>query len=555
MKKLLDPLFWNRVREDDAYAALRTHIRDIYLNSRYEGDIPELGFKRRIRFEQDGAREEFDAEFFRRRKLLSSAAIMALIYPDEQHYLDELQEIMWAVCGEYSWVLPAHESFSTGDANDFMDLFSSETAFALAEICHVLGERLHQRIRDRVRKEVTWRILRNLDRETMLWEHAENNWASVCGCNVGGAVLYLFPEKFPALLQRLRDVAFRSFFASYSEEGTCLEGLGYWHYGFGTDVWFSELVREYFGGETDLLEGELPRRMAGYGRRCFLRGDVLVNFSESPRRGRLDSGLMACLRHRFPGDVKPIPAWMTEVWPGNTPWLELTRNLIWREHIPADGEFAPESFDLPDSGQVLVAAPGYSLAVRGGSNEIEIAQHCDLGGFIFSTDEGMIFCDPGSGKYSKDYFDPVFRRTHFFTGSQGHSVPLIGGEGQGYGREYCAGITHEENRIRVDLSGAYDLQRQNRITREFLHTDEAVLLTDSFDPNMERITEHFVTLLPPRAENGVIRIGSSVMEYDSALTPVIGSVTAASHTGTETFHTIDFDLPRGTDSVTFTIRP
>ena len=553
MKQLLDPLFWQNVRNAAEYAPLRELICTMYEQNRYEGAIPELGFSSRTRFERDGDRHEFDDVFFRRRKLLSSAALMALIWPDEPRYLADLSEIMWAICGEYSWVLPAHEQFSTGGANDFVDLFSSETGFALAEICHVFGERLHRRIHDRVRAEVKWRILRNMQREVMCWENAVNNWASVCGCNVGGAILYLFPEEFDSLLKRLQETAFPSFFASYPADGTCLEGLGYWHYGFGTFVWFTELVRAHKG--IDLLQGEKICRMAGYGRRCFLRGDVLVNFSEAPRHGRLDAGLIACLRKRLPEAVKPIPAWMTEVWPGNTPWLELTRNLIWLDADAGSGTFEPESMDLPDSAQVLVAAPKYSLAVRGGDNDEEIAQHCDIGGFIFSTDEGMIFCDPGSGQYSKDYFNGAFRVGHFFTGSKGHNVPLLNGKGQGFGKEFSGPITHRRNRIELELSGAYGQPEVTRFSRVLTHTEEAVTLTDSFDPKEAAVTEHFVTLLPPRAEDGVIRVGASVMEYDPSLTPVIASFTGMAHSKTETFYTLDFELPRNMDHVTFVIRP
>ena len=93
MKKLKDAAFWQRVKTDAAYEHLRTMIRTMYEESRYAGTIPELGFKSRTRFDRDGDRTEFDGEYFRRRKLLSASAIMALIYPEEEQYLEELQEI------------------------------------------------------------------------------------------------------------------------------------------------------------------------------------------------------------------------------------------------------------------------------------------------------------------------------------------------------------------------------------------------------------------------------------------------------------------------------
>ena len=551
MKQLRDPAFWQRVREKEEYAEFRSLIQQKYEENRFDGSIPEISFKTWLRSETDGDLQEFWSVYFRRRHFVSYGALMALLYPEEPRYIEELSDVIWAICGEYSWVIPANVVFSTGGLNDFIDLFAAETAFLLAELSLVLSERLNPHIHTRIREEVKWRVLRNMKREAMLWETSENNWASVCGCNVGAAVMYLFPEEFPALLQRLQDVAFKSFFNSYSEEGTCLEGLGYWHYGLGTFMWFAELMREETG--IDLTAGEKFRRMAAFGRRCFLKGDVLICFGDSIRHGRLDPGLMHCLRTRFPEDVKPVPGWMLSFWPGNTPWLQVTRNLIWLNPSPEEGSFRPESMDLPDSHQVLIATDKYSLAIRGGDNSFDVAQHSDLGGFILTTDEGQILCDPGPGLYSRDYFDPALRPSCFGAGSRFHNVPLINGEGQGYGTEYTASISHRENRIEVDLTNAYPEHR--RVHRMLLHTDDALTLTDSFDPDIDRVTENFVTLLPPREEDGVIHIGTSVLEYDSSLTPVIKSVTGEMHTCIETFYTVSFDLPRGTDSVTFTIRP
>jgi len=212
--------------------------------------------------------------------------------------------------------------------------------------------------------------------------------------------------------------------------------------------------------------------------------------------------------------------------------------------------------DLPDSKQMLVATGKYSLAVRGGDNDVELGQHCDVGNFILSTDEGQIFCDFGSGPYTRDYFDPAYRRDYFNVGSQGHSVPILNGETQLLGKEYCGTISHTGNVITVEMADAYKTEGIRRFTRTFTHREDAVTLTDHFAPDYDSITERFVTLLCPEAENGVIRIGGSVLEYDPALAPIIQPHSLKTHTGDkEILWTIDFDLPRGLDHVTFVIRP
>ena len=554
MKQLRDPAFWQRVRESEDYAQYRRLIEKHYRESRFDGDIPEISFRTRIRFEIDGDRDEFAGVYFRRRHAMTYTALMAMIYPEEPRYIEELQEIMWAVCGEFSWILPAHARFSPGDDNDYIDLKAPDTAFTMAEICLLLGDRLHPKIRKRVRDEAGRRILDVFKRGHQNWEDAENNWSSVIGCYTAATILYLFPEEFDAALERIRSVAFESFFRSYSEEGTCFEGLGYWHYGFGTFVWFADLLLEYTEGKIDLLAGDKVRNMVGFGRRCFLRGNTIISFSDCERHGSLNPGLMAYLQKRFPEHVKPVPAWMMPIPETPQNWLELTRSMLYLDPNPAEGTFEPESMDLPDSGQVLIGTKTYSLAVRAGDNNVHVS-HCDVGNFIFSTDEGQILCDMGVGRYTKDYHDPNLRRSFFCIGSQGHNVPILNGETQKQGEEYRGTIRHTGSRIELEISGAYGLESIRRFDRVFTHTEEEVILTDSFAPDYDSITERFTTLLRPTVENGTVRIGASRLEYDPALAPIIQPHTADLPGGMETIWTVDFDLPRGLDHVTFVLRP
>ena len=56
MKLLRDPAFWQRVRESEDYAEYRRIIKKHYEKNRFDGDIPEISFKTRIRFDIDGDR-------------------------------------------------------------------------------------------------------------------------------------------------------------------------------------------------------------------------------------------------------------------------------------------------------------------------------------------------------------------------------------------------------------------------------------------------------------------------------------------------------------------
>ena len=68
-----------------------------------------------------------------------------------------------------------------------IDLFASETGFYLAEILHLLGGRLDQRVVTRCRTEIRRRILDSFlsDYHAYWWERGANNWGAVCACSVG----------------------------------------------------------------------------------------------------------------------------------------------------------------------------------------------------------------------------------------------------------------------------------------------------------------------------------------------------------------------------------
>ena len=97
LKTVKDPSFWKKVQTDDSYAQILNQIKQNYTDSRWD-EIPSLKYRPRMRFYRDGDRHEFEEPYFRRRRYLASAALLTLIYPEEQRYLNELQECIWSVC-------------------------------------------------------------------------------------------------------------------------------------------------------------------------------------------------------------------------------------------------------------------------------------------------------------------------------------------------------------------------------------------------------------------------------------------------------------------------
>ena len=549
MEKATTAAFWQQVRHGEEYRALREQITAIYSESRMDS-IPVLDFALRMRFYEDGDRAAFEDAYFRRRHFLASAALLALIYPEEKTYIQEVQACIWAICEEYTWAIPAH---CGADANDTktIDLFAAETAFTLAEISYLLGNRLHPFLLERIKAEVTKRIIHNYDTMTFWWMKTPYNWAAVCAGNVGGALLYLFPEELEKRLPRLLETL-RGFIAGFPADGTCLEGVSYWDYGFGNFACFAELLFQHTDGKINLFSWDNVENIAGYLQRMFLQGHAAVSFSDGSPDAKADRGLQNLLREKFPGKLSAIDPACCTYNTATVMWRPAFRNFCYLEKdTPTAAE--PKDYFLPDAGQVVVNRARYSLAAKAGHNN-EPHNHNDVGTFILSTDAGQVLCDLGSGLYTRDYFRPETRYNHFCTASAGHSVPIIDGCGQKPGKDYRGTISYAEGVIHIDFAGAYGIAGLTRLERTIDCRESTVALTDTFDLPFETFTERFITRFAPEITVRAVKIAGVTMEYDPAkCTPKVQQVQCENRAGQQrTAYILDFDLQKGVQQVTFT---
>ena len=553
MPKVKDPEFWKQVRTDPDYEPIVQQIKEYY-DYAYMKEIPELTYYSRARYHIDGDRNEFQIPYFKRRQFLASAALLGMIYPEEQHYLDEVHEVIWAICDEYSWVLPAHGKGTLEWDMTHVDLFNAETGFALAELCYVLEDRLDPLVLNRARTEVRRRVFDNFLNETFEWETKTNNWAAVCAGCVGGAMMYLEPELFKEQLPRLLS-AMGYFMKSFPEDGTCMEGFHYWHYGFGNFVWFADLLLQFTNGEVNLFTWYKVEAVSGYAQRCVLRGGTTVSYSDGERKGKSDRAMMHYLSRLFPEQVQLIPDEYTEFFKGNVTWMQTLRNLVYVDYTAKPVAFQLKDYDLPGAGQVVINREKYSLAVKAGHNA-EAHNHNDVGNFILATDKGQIFCDLGAGLYTKQYFRD--RYSVFCNASRGHNVPIINGGEQMTGPECCGTLTHNGNTIRMDFAGAYGQREVTKLTRTFIYEENRILLKDVFQPNYKSFTERFITTFQPVVHQDCVEINGVELCFDAEKVKIsIQEVVHALHgyfEGTEIVYCIDFELNPGLEEITFTMK-
>lgn len=561
MPKARTPEFWQNIRENRDYIE---KIRKTYEAS-WEKDIIIIPFSAWKHFYTTGDRFLYHHYEGNRRVRMTSAALMSLIYPEEPKYLQDLEDVLWATCEEFSWVNPAHVHFAEDGERTYIDLLCAHVASSLAEISCLLEDRLDPRVLRFIRETVGHRILENLDKYAMNWEWTVNNWAAVISCEVGVTMMYLFPERFEEYLPRLWKTL-EYFISGYADDGTCLEGIGYWDYGMAHFVWFADMVKQFTGGKVDLFsraDRNKLSKMAAYCQSVFLKGGSVVSYGDTSRTGgSVNAVLYFYLHKQFPETVRGLDRkylnFELEIGPT---FLRVLRYLYYIDETKEaanlmekqDGRL-PESFDYPNSGQIIVNEKNYSLAVKAGHND-ECTGHNDVGNFILATDAGQIFCDLGCGSYSREYFDLKTRYLEFCAGSQGHSVPIINGKYQQQGREHCGTISHIGNVINLEISKAYGLDELTILDRTFSYDEEFIVLTDRFEPNYQSITERFVTLIEPKVLENTVVVDNVSLEFDPSMVTVSAHpvVHLCAGNKTETAYCIDFALAPGFQSVSFRI--
>ena len=540
MKQLLgkahDPAFWAEVRESDVYRPLREGLLEKW-EKEGRNPIPALNYSAYRRFHYDGDRDEYEKPYFARRRALDVCALLTLIYPDKPEYLVQLMDLIYAVCDEYTWCLPAHQTELGKNNNRHIDLFAAETGMCLSEIYTLLGDRLEPLIADRIRVEVDRRIIQSFLDTTFFWERVGMNWAAVCMGSVSCTFMLMRPDLCDGLKERFCS-AMRYFLGGFGPDGVCEEGFGYWCYGFGFFTVWADMFRTFTEGEEDWFKLDKVKAVAPFLSRMYLTGGCTVSFADAGRTGKYSPAVLHYLKDEYPDTVVvPDPAYM-EMMDACGRWCTLLRSFTWlkAEYLTPAAEAAEEMvYYAPSVHWLVKRGKVYSFAAKGGHNAEPHNQH-DIGSFILAKNGHQILTDPGSGVYTRQYFSGP-RYTYVSCGSHGHSVPYFGTDADraergffyGYqkdGKQFRAvDVSFEGDTFTLDIAPAYGEELVRRVTRIFTFGENGFTLRDEFDVDGGiPITERLVSLTPFEIGEGMATTDLATLVYDPELYEVSTSV-------------------------------
>ena len=331
---------------------------------------------------------------------------------------------------------------------DAIDLFCAETGASLAETIHLLGDRLAPEVVQHVRQEVERRIFKPYLAygRKHWWYRGALNWNGVCNGSIGLAFLRL--ERDPQTLAEAIEQVLEGFDAyiatGFEADGGSIEGIGYWNYGLMYYVTVAELLRERTGGKLDLLAAPRLRDIARYPLAAALSPGRYLNFGDAEEPTALSPGVVQRLAERTGvDDLRGLISGPRAPEGRGVPTAKLA--IVLRDAAWWDGVARPfpaaarQDATLPDSGVIRLTGQTtdgrpVALATKAGHNDGHHS-HADVATFILHVDGESLLCDPGRGKYSKEYFR-LPRYENIFCNSFGHGVPVIGGRLQAPGPEF-----------------------------------------------------------------------------------------------------------------------
>lgn len=554
LKRAHDKDFWAEVREKDCFARYRQELFSLW-EKHCTKEVPTLTYSDFKLYWVTGDRKIYETKYFSRRLAMDCSALLSLIYPEEEKYLQRLMDVIYVICDEYTWCLPAHQKVLETNDNSVIDLFASETGFALAEIYTMLEDRLEPLIKSRIRAEIERRIISSYQsREPYAWwETSGSNWNAVCTGSVACTVMLLYPELFDSLKPRF-DRAIEFYLNGFKDDGICVEGCGYWHYGFGFFAVYADMVREFTGGRTDYFAREKVKTVSTFIQKMFLSGNACVSFADGGRTLNYHLGLVHYLKKEYPNNVSVFSPSLSYNYDGCGRFCLQLRSLIWfdEKYYTNYDVSADTSLLAPDSEWLIKTNESYGFAAKGGHND-ELHNHNDVGSFIFAKSGRQIFSDLGSGVYTRQYFSKE-RYGILECSSRGHSVPIIDGKYQLFGKQYASkDVSYSDGVFSADISGAYALDELKSLKRSFTFTDQTVTLTDEFDyTGNGAITERLVTLaMPEMTEEGEITVDGVRLNYDPSVCTC--EISSEKRLCGDVCYFIDFTLNKGVTRFTCTV--
>jgi hypothetical protein len=509
--------------------------------------------------------------------------VMAECLENRGRFVPKINEVLEAYCHDRTWTLPAHDvKLDCFYGRKYLvELRSAAFAADLGQALYLLGDRIDPAVRQHVLAAFETRIFSPMRAAYATgngewWLEGTNNWNAVCLAGVTSAALSTLADRTDrAVFVAAAEHYSRNFIAGFPEDGYCVEGCGYWAYGFGNFIQLRERLVQATDGKLDLFNTPKIRDIALYGLRIQMNDGFAPPFEDCRVGTKPNESLVAyCNRalglgltgvdrpeHLRKGSITQACMQAFPMYPPSSAGAKQTL-----------GDDALRSYF--DQSRVLICRPGANpqnhlyIAIKAGGNGSH--SHNDIGSFVVGLNDEQPLGDPGGpNAYTSETFGPLRYVKFKLLNSFGHPVPVVAGQLQVDATKVHAAVLSKafsdaEDEITIDMKPAYKVAALKSLTRTMRYSRAGI--------GSITIEDHFEFTSPQQMETALPTHGKCVQVQPGLLRFTLGEQALDAEIQTpDGFHVtsetveensppfdrvgIVLDKPRETGTISVTLRP
>lgn len=451
---------------------------------------------------ETGSRVAGDRMMSGRANLLS-ALVLSECMEYEGKYLPQIEQLLSDLCRQPTWSLAAHDWYLDNYKGKYgVDLHAAGLANQIGQTLFLLSDRLDPKVQKLARQTLKTRVFGPLSSPEGMqngqhwWMKANNNWNAVCLGGVTAGVLATEKDKRTrAFFAAWATQYIENFVSGFMNDGYCVEGLGYFSYGFEYFLLLRETLYKNSDGAIDLFDNPKVQKIADFPLKSEMISGIYPSIADCRINTRPAEWILAyCRRNLWRtdsshalSDVPPInlASCLLALF-GNTPYgkepVESTPDQKIRSYFPDLGILTCRPFDTDTrrTGRL-------GMMIMGGCNGYS-HNHNDVGSYTIVVDDKMLMGDMGGpNAYTSKTFTKERYSLYKSFSSIGHPVPLVNGTEQ-FESVHAKGVVEDMflsdtlDYIRYDLTSAYACEELEKLERSmsYQRVEGVVCVKDTF---------------------------------------------------------------------------
>ncbi len=495
-------------------------------------DIPALTASMYMRYHKTKDQSEYVKAYAARRDMLSTL-VMAMAAQPDARFDDRIADLIWSICEESSWVLPANNPLAMGEDSmplpdiyePLVDAAAANTAFDLCMVVQMIGERLY----DVLSPQLVYRIMYEVNQRIVVPFTEAPGMSWMCGSRVNTAhclrgvmMTFLCFEQDRDQQWRCMDKAWRllaDLVDRMPQDGSIPEGVDEWQNTVSPVMDCLTMIRIATCGKVDLRRELQIQLMCHYPVLCHIAQGWFVN----PGPHSMKPSLSGAAMYRIGMEIRDpalcdLGAFLYRTQgegPAEKLLLHRCINALYREALDAEQSAPPFRMQGCLNEQEMMMARmkeddehGLALCAYGGHNG-QIYGHPDAGNMLLFAHGQPVLVDAG-----------CFEETKY------HNLPRIGGCEQEMGAVYRTEDVYYDLRddmasISMNLTPLYPEQaRLVNWQRSIYYNREngTVQLLEVFDLHEKKKVEfNFITPCRVSLGENFAQIGPVRVKWENGL--------------------------------------